>query len=288
MQKEKLLNEEKYQETKKKITKLSIIVLIVGLLLGCSLILTGIIKQSKINDQYSEENKLKIKSELEKEKVEIEKNIEEEKEKIIKSQAQLEEQIKPVRDEIKKLERVKFDGFNDEYYAREDRIEELKNSIKSDTKNLEVIEDVLDDYDFHCSFDGKNNKYTANYCTLNRQLASKSSEILKLDSDFSDFNKKFDSHNSTPFYMIGAFVILTSCMISFSIFMITKRREMAAFGMQQIMPLAKEGIEQMAPTVGKAGKTIVKEMAPMYGEIAKEISKGIKEGMKEENEKEDK
>ena len=35
----------------------------------------------------------------------------------------------------------------------------------------------------------------------------------------------------------------------------------------------------MAPTAGKVGKTIAKEMAPAYGEFAKEIAKGIKEGL---------
>ena len=43
-------------------------------------------------------------------------------------------------------------------------------------------------------------------------------------------------------------------------------------------------IEKMAPTIGKVGGEIAKNMAPVYGEIAKEISKGIKEGLKEENE----
>ena len=43
----------------------------------------------------------------------------------------------------------------------------------------------------------------------------------------------------------------------------------------------------MAPTIGKAGASIAKEMAPIYGDIAKEIGKGIKEGLKEgDNKKE--
>ena len=81
-----------------------------------------------------------------------------------------------------------------------------------------------------------------------------------------------------PFFMFGGVIIIASCMVSGSIYMITKRREMLAFGMQQVMPVAQEGIEKMTPTIKKVGK----EMAPMYGDIAKEISKGIKEGLKEE------
>ena len=52
------------------------------------------------------------------------------------------------------------------------------------------------------------------------------------------------------------------------------------------MPVAQEGIEKMAPTIGKAGASIAKEMAPVYGEAAKEIAKGIKEGLKELDEEE--
>ena len=52
-----------------------------------------------------------------------------------------------------------------------------------------------------------------------------------------------------------------------------------------MMPIAQEGIEKMAPSIGKAGASIAKEMAPIYGQVAKEISKGIKEGLKGEEKK---
>lgn len=61
-----------------------------------------------------------------------------------------------------------------------------------------------------------------------------------------------------PCVGIGAMLILTS-----------KRREIVAFSAQQIMPVAQEGIEKMAPSAGVA---------------AKEITKGIKEGLKDEEE----
>ena len=52
-----------------------------------------------------------------------------------------------------------------------------------------------------------------------------------------------------------------------------KRREIIAFQTQQVMPVAQEGMEKMAPTMGN---------------VAKEISKGIKEGLKEDSENEEK
>ena len=53
----------------------------------------------------------------------------------------------------------------------------------------------------------------------------------------------------------------------FQIYFISKGREIAAFTTQQAMPIAKEGIDEMAPTIGNA---------------AKEIAKGIKKGLKDE------
>ena len=59
-----------------------------------------------------------------------------------------------------------------------------------------------------------------------------------------------------PMIFIGFFLIMTSHM-----------REISAFTAQQQMPIVKEGIEKISPSVGVA---------------AKEIAKGIKEGLNEE------
>ena len=56
--------------------------------------------------------------------------------------------------------------------------------------------------------------------------------------------------------------------------MFSKRREIAAFTTQQVMPVAKEGIDEMTPTVANAG-----------GSIAQEIAKGIKDGLNDEQNK---
>ena len=79
---------------------------------------------------------------------------------------------------------------------------------------------------------------------------------------------------SLPLMMIGGVIMF-----------IAHRREITAYATQQVMPVAKEGIEKIAPTIGKAGASIAKEMAPVYGEIAKEIGKGIKEGINEADKK---
>lgn len=58
------------------------------------------------------------------------------------------------------------------------------------------------------------------------------------------------------------------------IMFVAHRREITAFTTQQVMPVAQEGIEKITPTVADAA-----------GTIAQSISKGIKEGMKDTEDK---
>ena len=277
--KKEFLTEENYERGKKKIKTIALVILIVGVLIGGSLIVTGLVKQGQTNSEYSEESKNNKKEQLEKEKQKLTQELDAEKLSLLTSKTTLENKIKPVEDEIKKLEREKTDvfmngGFSDRYYEIEDKIEDLKESTKSDENSLGVIEDALDESFDHCSFpEAKNNTYTSKYCSLKNQVANKDAEIADLDLEFSDFNKEFNSFDSIPFYMIGGFIIVASGMISFAIFMFAKRREIMAFTAQQVMPVAQEGIEKMAPTVGNA-----------MGTIGKEIAKGIKEGINEADE----
>lgn len=212
METNKYLNEERYQKTKSKITRIAVIVLLIGLLAGGGLITAGIIKQSKINEKYSSDNKVKI-----------------------------QEQIVAER---QNLIRVK---------------DELEKDSKYNKGSIRLIEEVLDSSFNHCAFDeAKNDIYTSKYCSLKNELSS-----------LNEFKKSFDSSESIPFYMFGGFIIVASMMIAFAIYMSTKQREILAFNAQQIMPVAKEGIDEISPSLGK---------------VAKEITKGIKEGIKDDKE----
>lgn len=73
-------------------------------------------------------------------------------------------------------------------------------------------------------------------------------------------------------FAVGAFLmppgfLLTAVGVILRFF-IGNRREITAYTAQQVMPVAQEGIEKMAPT---------------FGTVAKEISKGIHEGKNEAN-----
>ena len=68
---------------------------------------------------------------------------------------------------------------------------------------------------------------------------------------------------------VGSTLLIIGGIVMF----IAHKREIMAFTTQQVMPVAKEGIEKMAPTAGV---------------VAKEITKGIKEGLKENSNDEEK
>lgn len=222
MNERKYLNEENYQRGKKKVMTIALIVLIIGLLIGGSLIFTGIKKQSDVNSKYSSESKTSINEQLATEKQKLENKKSE-----LTSKG------------------ITYDAFT-EYDAGE-------------SYDLKIISNVLDPSFDNCNFDEyKNNSITSKYCSLKNEL-----------EDNTDFNKDFDSFDSIPFFMFGGFIIIATLMISGVIFMFGKRREITAFATQQVMPVAKEGIDEMAPTIGNA-----------VGEIAK----GIKNGLSDDNE----
>lgn len=220
----KYLTEENYQKGKKTLTIIAVVVLVIGILIGGSLIATGLMKQEKINSEYSEENKETISQQLENEKQNL-------------------------MNKKKELENkgIKYDG--------------IAKYTDGEVYDLYLITKVLDPSFDYCNFDEyKDNSITSKYCSLKNDLE---------DID-SDFDKKSDLHDCIPFYMFGAFVIIASFMFSGFVFFVSKGREIAAFTTQQTMPIAKEGIEEMAPTIGNA---------------AEEIARGIKDGLKDDEEK---
>lgn len=224
VEKKEYLNEESFQKNKKKIIIVALLVLIIGSLIGGSLIVTGLMRSGKIN--LGSNN--------------LTEQIETEKQQLVNSKTELETKIKPIEDEIKNLERKSSTGFDDAYYEREDKIEELEKSITIDKNSIEVINNSLDESFDHCAFDKtKKNPYTSNYCSL---------------------KNKTNSYICIVFYAIGAFVIFSSCMMAGFIYFVAKRREILAFTTQQAMPVAQEGIEKIAPAIGNAAGTIAKSI----------------------------
>ena len=181
------LNEERYK-TKNKLSIIALIVLFIGLSIGGFLIYTGITRGSK-----SKIDELKIK-------------LAEEKNNLLLSKSSIEENIKPINYEIKKLEREPFKGFDKAYYERQDKINELKSSIADDNSLLAVINSVLDESNNNCHFEETNiNTYTSKYCAVKNKLY----DISETD-------------NSFTYYMFGGFIIFATIIISNFIFMLTR------------------------------------------------------------------
>ena len=300
-QKREYLTEENYERSKKKLKMVAIIVLVIGLLIGGSLITVGILKQSKTNSNYSEDTIKKLQNDIEVEKVNLETK---------------KTELEGKRDEALRVEKQNLENKKQELISKGIKYNYSTKYDDGESYDLKIITKALDPSFDYCAFDEyKNNGLTKDYCLLSSNKDEDSIAISAIESvlsanlnycigniknntytshycsllsqlnDKSDFNKDFDSYDSIPFYMIGGFIIIASCMIAGSIYMTTKQREILAFHTQQVMPVAQEGMEKMAPTIGKTGASIAKEMAPAYGEIAKEISKGIKEGLKNDDEK---
>jgi hypothetical protein len=117
----------------------------------------------------------------------------------------------------------------------------------------------------------KANGFSEEYYRLDYEISKKNSKISdlsmeksRIESGYNSTKDKIERSKSIPFYMFGAFIIISSCMFSGFIFLISKRREIAAFSAQQMIPVVQESAEKMAPTIGN---------------VAKEIAKGVKEGL---------
>ena len=265
MSTKKYLTEENYQQGKKKLKAIIAVILTVGLLAGGSLIGIGLMKSAEVNAEFSDEGKAaRLKT--------LQAQLDVEEEKLEALQLQLEDEVEVYEDKIKQLERKKtqnFTGFTDEWYALEDQIDDLKKEKEPLDEQLDEIED-----------------YFNHYHTANPTVAEKAYELYyeinELENTDMGFKRRFNSSRYIPFFMFGGFIIVASLMFSLVLFTPLKRREILAFSAQQVMPVAKEGIEEMAPTIGRAGKAIAEEMAPVYGDIAKEIAAGIKEGLDDE------
>lgn len=121
----------------------------------------------------------------------------------------------------------------------------------NESYNLYIINNVLNPSFNRCSFDEyKNNELTSQYCNLIKRLE----DTEKLDIKY---KRKSESFSCIPYYMVGTSIILFSIIISISLFLIAKRREIIAFQAQQAMPVVKEGIEEISPALGKATKDVI-------------------------------
>ena len=153
---------------------------------------------------------------------------------------------KPGTAKVEEL-KVKLEAKRSELEAKGIQYNEYAKYSDGETYDLKIITKALDPSFDYCSFsEYKNNSLTGEYCTAKDSTG-----------DFSSTSSK----------MFGVFICMATCMISGFIFIVAKRRHILAFQTQQAMPVAKEGIREISPTIGEA---------------AEEFAKGIKKGLKDD------
>lgn len=150
---------------------------------------------------------------------------------------------------------IKVDELKQELELKKQQLEEKGIKYKSNAKytesevyDLMIITNALDPSFNHCTFDEyENNPLTKEYCQAKNNT-----------SEFTTFSK----------IALGVFICIATCMISIFIFFVAKGRHIAAFTTQQTMPIVKERLDEISPTLGNT---------------AKEITKGIKKGLNDQD-----
>jgi hypothetical protein len=115
-------------------------------------------------------------------------------------------------------------------------------------------------------------------------------QIIKANNmnipQMSDSNWFEASEKQNQIKFLGIVLCMFGVFITFgiggTILTIAYRRKIMAFQVEQTMPIAKEGIMDIAPTIGAASSIALKEVSPAYGQVAKEITKGIKEELNDD------
>lgn len=225
MEEKEYLNEERYQKNRKKIASVALIVLIIGLLIGASLIAIGLKKQGEINSKYSDESKLNISNQLAEEKQNLE----------------------------TKKSYLESKGITYDSFAK---------YTDGEVYDLKIITDILDPSFNYYRFDEyKNNSLTSKYCSLKEQLEEVNSEFNK--RFHSSDNIQF--YAAGGFIIVASCMIAGSIFMfakrrEITAFTAQQVMPVTQEYIEKMTPIAQETIEKMAPSVGKVAKEIAKNI----------------------------
>ena len=154
---------------------------------------------------------------------------------------------KPATSKVETLEK-KLEVKRNELISKGIEYDKSSKYTDGEKYDLYIITNALDPSFSHCEFDEyKNNSITKEYCAAKNSI-----------SEFSTIS----------LIMVGIFICFVTIGIFVSVLVFAKGRQILAFTTQQTIPVAKESIDEMAPTIGNA---------------AGEIAKGIKNGLEDEN-----
>ena len=242
MNDKKYLTEENYRNNTKKVLRLSLIILIIGVLLGGSLIVTGAVLSHNAKgvniDLVPEKESENLRTESE-----VQADINTIKPKI----SSLNAEIVSLEMDLWKIQNE--EGLSENYYSKQ----AIKEAKETELLNLQT----------------ELEKYEKELNNIKIDDSKISSQLEQFEGIFNFATDKISKARYMPYYFIGGFVIVASIMIAGVIYIFAKRREITAYTTQQVMPVVKEGIDDITPTVANA-----------VGEVAKEIKEGINEAEK--------
>ena len=247
--KKEFLTEENYEKGKKKLKNIALIILIVGMVIGLGLIITGAVLSSNAKGMNIDLNPEQENTEVLRSESEVQADINTIKPKV----SSLESQLLVLETELSQIQLT--EGLTDKYYAK---------LSEKETKETELL---------NLKTELENYKTELAKIKNNTSKDEFNSQLNQFEGLFNNASENVAKAKYAGYYIFGAFIMIGSGIISLALYLFAKRREITAFTVQQTMPLAQEGIEKMAPTVGGA-----------VGTIGKEIAKGIKEGINEANE----
>lgn len=227
MEERKFLNEEQFQKNRKRLNRIAIAILIVGVIIGIGIFIFGKISDGSARTTETIEAEIKI-----------------EEERLRTVLAQVKESVKPITDEI-----------NANQFNFSKQIE-LKDSISEEMSLIKEVEN-----------------YFKGIPALRKTETTKA-QSLRDELTLLEMRYRTGFSSSKNIGRIGAIavVFMLSVGLSGMIFLLANRRSLLAYGAQSSVPVAKEVIEEVSPSIGK---------------VAKEVTKGVKEGLNEEANKEE-
>lgn len=257
MEKKEYLTEENYEKGKKTLAKIIKIVLTVGLSISLLLIISGIIiiatSGNKENDKETTTTTTTTYSSKVRSEAEINADITARTTKINELKKGL-PSLKAQKDNEFRNSR----GFTEKYYELEQKISDLEDEISKLESEKRAFERELSNRESDLEYEKNKQEFEEEFNSIGNDIEPEG---------------LFKKGIGGMLIAIGFGLIPPTLLISGMLFLIYKKREITIFTTQQTMPIAQEGIEKLAPTIGDAA-----------GSIAEGITKGIKKG-KEDSDK---
>lgn len=254
MEKKEYLTEENYEKGKKTLAKIIKIVLTVGLSISLLLIISGIIiiatsgnkENNKETTTTTYSSKVRSEAEINADITARTTKINELKKGLPALKAQKDNEFRNSR------------GFTEKYYELEQKISDLEDEISKLESEKRAFERELSNRESDLEYEKNKQEFEEEFNSIGNDIEPEG---------------LFKKGIGGMLIAIGFGLIPPTLLINGMLFLIYKKREITIFTTQQTMPIAQEGIEKLAPTIGDAA-----------GSIAEGITKGIKKG-KEDSDK---